>query len=181
MTRALALVCLMLLVMGLPGPGRAHAGACKGWLSIPAIDLEVCIVTVPLERGEWHTEGLRDYAGWLEQTAWIHDATWRVVLTGHTPGLFGRLNQLEVGAIIVVTDDGGSVPYRVTGSLVTTPQDVQWVAPTAIHTLTLITCTDGIELRVIVNAERITRPPDDLMGRPDERATNTSISSTAPR
>lgn len=124
-----------------------------GILLIPAIALALPIVPAPIAN---QLHAIPDSgAGWLEGTGWIYDAKWRVVLGGHTPGDFARLHELAVGDLVIVVGERGAVHYRITEVLYADARDVSYLMPTRVHTLTLITCTDDDDVRLIVNAERL--------------------------
>lgn len=124
-----------------------------GILLIPAIGLSLTITAAPLVD---HHHVIPDSgAGWLEGTAWIYDARWRVVLGAHTPGDFERLDELEPGDRIVIVGQRGRVLYEVTDMQWAWASDTSWLMPTRAHTLTLITCTGVEDVRLIINARRL--------------------------
>jgi LPXTG-site transpeptidase (sortase) family protein len=92
-------------------------------------------------------------AAWLEGTAWL-DYDWaRIVLVGHTPGVFNRVHELQLGDLIILSDIGGVEWYAVELTQLATVDDVHWLMPTDTETLTLITC-EGT-MRRVVQAKRI--------------------------
>lgn len=86
---------------------KAYAAMNDLWLEIPALDLKMDIVGVPLTNGAWDVSWLGEKAGWLESTAF---PTWsgNSVLTAHvwnadnTPGPFVKLNTLRWGDRVII-------------------------------------------------------------------------------
>lgn len=125
-----------------------------GMIRIPAIDSELLVVEGTSSRQ------LRWGAGHLTGSVYPGELG-NCVLAAHRDYTFGtyfsRLDELKEGDAVEVEYLGVSHSYRVTGSLVTTPDDLSVLMPTEKPTLTLITCHprgSGKE-RLIVTAEPI--------------------------
>lgn len=119
-------------------------------LYIPRIGMETSVGECPLVEG-WHVIG--DGVCHLEGTATIDDDWARVVLAGHTPGVFSELVEIVVGDDIMLWNDASVEIYRVTLITITVVGDTQWLMPTEHETLTLLTCS-GNE-RLVVHAEKV--------------------------
>lgn len=133
-------------------PAAAQDGGSKGVLYIPAIDLIACVVDAPIVNRA-HVIPDRD-VGHLAGTAWLDDDWARIVLAGHTPGVFERLDELRRGDVIWLFDQGRAERYVVVLMTLTDISDWDWLAPTDDETLTLITCTEDETRRLIVHAEQ---------------------------
>lgn len=125
-----------------------------GKILIPAIDSELLVVEGTDSRQ------LRWGAGHLTGSAYPGESG-NCVLAAHRDYTFGtyfsRLDEVHEGDTIEIEYLGFTHSYRVTGSLVTTPDDLSVLMPTEKPTLTLITCHprgSGKE-RLIVIAEPI--------------------------
>jgi len=150
----LALILLLVvawLALNVPAATAQGGGSTpRGVLVIPAIRLAAPVHTAPLVDKSY----VMPDSGvvWLEGTAWI-DMDWaRVVLAGHTPGVFARLVELRAGDWIFIYSPQGSAAYQITGLHLTTLDDTTWLMPTDAPTLALITCRK--DFRLIVAAER---------------------------
>jgi LPXTG-site transpeptidase (sortase) family protein len=153
-----AAVTLLLTATLIPVPTVTAQEQAIGVLIIPRVDITTPITVAPLVT----IDGLRQNAvpahnaGWLDGSTWIYEDWGRVVLAGHTPGIFARLNELQLGDLIVVVGLEGAVRY----SVVNIETDSRWNGalrpPTTPPTLQLITCLfDGSEDRLIIEAIRI--------------------------
>jgi sortase A len=112
---------------------RLHQAAPLGVLTIPSIHLEAPIFEgtseLALNRGIGRIEGTADVG-----------AAGNLGLAGHRDGFFRPLKDVSVGDAIVVESLDGTMRYRITELRVVEPTDVQVLAPTESHTLTLVTC-----------------------------------------
>ena len=117
-------------------------------LSIPQINVDASVTTVPFRDGSWDVTWLGNEVGYLEGSAY---PTWNgnTVLTAHNttaynePGLFVDLNQLRYGDTLVIHAYGQTYTYEVREKLVIgqgnlaaafKEQRLDWV--------TLMTCTN---------------------------------------
>ena len=115
-------------------------------LEIPALNIELPIVGVPLIDGEWDVSWLTSEAGYLDGTAY---PTWKgnTVITGHVwdafnePGPFNNLKNLLFGDIIKIQSGKSTYIYEVRDTRlhkangihsVITHEEIDW--------LTLVTC-----------------------------------------
>lgn len=105
----------------------------QGILRIPALHLVVPIYsgTTPseLDRGAGHVEG----------TAAL-DSAGNAAIAGHRDGFFRSLQRIEPGEMLYVETLRGTWRYRVVDTQVVPPSDVSVLAPTAVPSVTLITC-----------------------------------------
>jgi len=136
----------------LPGKPPEKPEQVIGKILIPAIDSELLVVEGTDSRQ------LRWGAGHLTGSAYPGESG-NCVLAAHRDYTFGtyfsRLDEVHEGDTIEIEYLGFTHSYRVTGSLVTTPDDLSVLMPTENPTLTLITCHprgSGKE-RLIVIAE----------------------------
>ncbi len=98
-------------------------------LQIPSLDIEMTIVGVPLESGEWDTSWLGLDAGWLEGSAF---PTWEgnTILTGHVwdafnnPGPFAEIKTLKHGDQFTIQAWGNTYVYEVRESKLLFPGSV---------------------------------------------------------
>ena len=125
-----------------------------GMIRIPAIDSELLVVEGTSSRQ------LRWGAGHLTGSVYPGELG-NCVLAAHRDYTFGtyfsRLDELKEGDAVEIDYMGFTHSYRVTGSMVTTPDDLSALMPTENPLLTLITCHprgSGKE-RLIVTAEPI--------------------------
>ena len=82
-----------------------------------------------------------------------------VALAGHRDGFFRPLKDIAVGDVIEMATEKGVDRYRVTQTLIVSPNDVWVLDPTETPTLTLVTCypfyfIGSAPKRFIVRAER---------------------------
>lgn len=137
-----------------PAWGSAN-NAIVGHIYIPAINLSapVLAITPVIDNvyDEFDQYAIGDGVQWLSDTAWI-DAPGRVVLTGHTPGVFGHLDRLVIDDQIVIYDSRDVVSYIVTGVFRAKPSEYQWLRESSEDKLLVITC-DG-DQRLLIEAFR---------------------------
>lgn len=114
-------------------------------LVIPALAVNAPIIDVYLVEGVWDVSLLGGNVGHLQGTARVGEVG-NVVLSGHVElrdghkGVFGLLNQAEVGDRIIVFHGDEQLQYVITEVYTTTPDDLTPVYPTIEPRLTLITC-----------------------------------------
>lgn len=152
-----ALCCIGVLACCLSGAGFALAADSEGpvgYVIIPAIGLYYPVYSVPIVDHAYSEAALAHRVGWLEGTSWIHDGWGRVVLAGHSYGVFTGLTQISQGDRVIVGDSGGAVEYFITTWQIVSVYDTSWLYATEKNTLLLITC-EGDQRRVI-QAERKT-------------------------
>ena len=139
-----------------PGPGEAHPPldqrpllsprTLPTQLTIPRLDLEAPVLSIPFEDGTWDVRNLGPEVAYLEGTGSIGSGN--LVLAGHiiqwggADGPFRRLFTLEPGEPIILYDGKETREYRVLYHRIVEPTDVEVVQPRNQHTLTLITCTN---------------------------------------
>lgn len=135
-------------------------------LVVPRAGINQMIVTAFLDGQSWDVSTLGMNVGHLQGTSWVGEGR-NVVLSGHVEmsdgrrGIFGNLDELVEGDLIIVNDQGESVQYAVVDKYSTTPDDLTPIYPTQSERLTLITCGDYDFLgdsyleRLIVVAERV--------------------------
>jgi len=144
-------LCVSLFIMALVWyalPAAADSGDAMR-VYIPRIGLDAPVGECALVDG-YHTMG--DGVCHLEGTADIDDVWARVVLAGHTPGVFSDLVYVREGDQIMLWNSGAVEIYRVVLIAVTTVDDTRWLYPTEQETLTLITCAG--DRRLIIHAAR---------------------------
>lgn len=114
-------------------------------LLIPSLAINAPVIDVYLVDGIWDISVLGSNVGHLQGTARVGEAG-NVVLSGHvelrdgTKGVFGFLDQANIGDRIIVRRGNTQYQYVVTDVYVTTPDDLTPVYPTSTPRLTLITC-----------------------------------------
>ena len=116
-------------------------------VEIPALNLNIPIVGVPLKNGEWDVSWLANQAGWLEGSAF---PTWsgNSVLTGHVygsnglPGPFVNLSKLKYGDKIIIHAYGKVYTYEVRVNSVVEPSDASVFRHEDKAWLTLVTCKE---------------------------------------
>jgi sortase A len=105
----------------------------SGVLVVPKISLRVAVFegtdTLALNRGVGHIEGTAPLGG-----------SGNVGIAGHRDGFFRGLQNIAVGDDLEVQSLAGTTHYRVTETLIVTPEDVYVLDPTDNATLTLVTC-----------------------------------------
>ena len=125
----------------LPGdePGRATAGPTRApgsvlaRLQAPSLKLS----TVVLEGTDDGT--LARGAGHIEDTP-LPGQPGNMGIAGHRDTVFRALRRTKIGDELDVTTAHGRYRYRVTHTLIVKPEDVYVLDPTAIPSLTLVTC-----------------------------------------
>lgn len=135
-------------------------------LLAPSASIFSEVIQAYLDGASWDVSQLRSRVGHLEGTPWVTEPG-NVVLSGHvelsdgSPGVFGWLENFEVGDIVTVESEGQSFFYIVTEIYTTTPSDLTPIMPTPEDRLTLITCgaydliSNEYSERLIVVAERV--------------------------
>lgn len=114
-------------------------------LFIPSAGIFANIVQVYLDGSSWDVSHLGMNVGHLEGTSWL-DERGNVVLSGHVElsdgrkGVFGNLDELQIGDPIIVQEGGLEYRYTITNIGQTTPDDLTPIYPTTSSQLTLITC-----------------------------------------
>ena len=105
----------------------------EGILRIPALQLVVPIysgtTSAELERGAGHVKG----------TAPL-DSAGNAAIAGHRDGFFRSLRRIKPGEMLYVETLRGTQRYRVIETQIVAPTNVSVLAPTAIPSITLITC-----------------------------------------
>jgi sortase A len=124
-----------------------------GRLEIPRLHLAIMV----LEGDDERTLGKA--AGHLPDTVmpWEHG---NAAIAGHRDTLFRPLKDIKRGDEIRLTTPAGLLTYLVTELKITTPDDVDVLAPTTNQVLTLVTCypfyyIGSAPKRMIVRAERV--------------------------
>ena len=82
-------------------------------------------------------------------------------IAGHRDGFFRKLKDVQLGDDIHISAGGRTARYRVSEIRIVSPKDVQVLEPTAVPSITLVTCypfylVGHAPLRYIVRAERVT-------------------------
>jgi LPXTG-site transpeptidase (sortase) family protein len=145
------------------GPRLTYGQLAGLRLGIPVLGLDLNIVGVPFEEGEWNVDWLWNQAGYLEGTAF---PTWpgNSVLTGHVvlptgnPGPFHEIGNLRWGDHIVVQAFGQEYVYSVRELTWVKPDDTQTLKHEEDNWITLITCrsydasTETYRWRTVVRA-----------------------------
>ncbi len=140
-------------------------------IEIPALNVNMGIVGVPLKNGEWDITWLGDNAGYLEGTAF---PTWlgNSVITGHVysangaPGPFVDLGKLKWGDRIIIHAFGQKFTYEVRTESTILPDDISVLSHKEQSWVTLITCkefnaiTGLYKMRTAVQAVLITVSED---------------------
>lgn len=137
-----------------PGWARAQ-DSLAGVIYIPAINLDepIYIIAPVIDNvyDEFDQYVIGDGVQWLSDTAWIATSG-RVVLAGHTPGVFEHLERLVIGDQIVIYDSRDVASYIVTGIFRAKPSEYQWLRESSEDKLLVITC-DG-DQRLLIEAFR---------------------------
>ena len=116
-------------------------------LEIPALNLELPIMGVPLTKDGWDVSWLGEAAGYLEGTAY---PTWagNTVITAHVwdannhPGPFVSLHTLSYGDEIIIRAWGQAYVYEVRALTEVSPADLRALPHSEYDLLTLVTCKD---------------------------------------
>lgn len=105
----------------------------EGILRIPALGLVVPIYagtsSAELDRGAGHVKG----------TAPL-DSAGNAAIAGHRDGFFRSLGRIKIGQMLYIETLSGTRRYRAMQTQIVAPSDVAVLAPTAIPSITLITC-----------------------------------------
>lgn len=122
-------------------------------LLIPSIGIDTPVVKVIPVDGVWE---VAEYAaGYMYSSALAGEAG-NMVMTGHLGlrgAVFLNLSALQPGADIFVDAPGWRYRYRVRGSQVVWPNQIEVLFPEETTTLTLITCTNWDTQRLVVKAD----------------------------
>jgi len=166
-----SIVFALALIFIFSAAAQANEAGIPTRLVISTINLDSQVVPVGLK--EIEVEGVRgrqqlvddNLVGWHNNSAGLGQAG-NTILNGHSDihaQVFGKLNQLEVGAEITVFSDNQTYNYVVTQlvlvkekgvSLEQRLENARLIAPTADERLTLITCAQpGATHRLIVIAQ----------------------------
>ena len=148
-------------------PGSELDSISEANIFIPSSGIYAAVIRVYLSNGTWNVDNLGDNVGHLEGTDWLGGAPGNIVLSGHVElrdgraGVFSQIEDLEIGALIELTQDDVVRQYTVTDVYRVEPDDLSPIYPTTTDRLTLITC-DSYDFfrntyteRIIVVAERI--------------------------
>lgn len=117
-------------------------------IQAPAIELDASVVPIgtKMEKGQLVWETAKWAVGHHQGSANPGDSG-NIVLSGHIRSpikkegnVFNRLPKLPIGELIVLHTEQGEYRYRVVDRRIVEPQEIEWMGPTAISTLTLITC-----------------------------------------
>ncbi len=125
----------------------------RGILIIPAIGLVKFIQTAPVIEVSGQRVNdvawLRDGVAWMDGTGWVDTPHWRLALAGHTPGAFGRLDELQPGDSIYLITGAGLVRYVAAELYVVDPGETWVLNSTGEPSLVLLTCS-GDRRRAVV-------------------------------
>ena len=145
--RSLMIVLALLLILI---PVSAQTEGQHPVLQIPSIQFTALVVEIPLLNRSWDVSDLTDDVGHLGTTAWP-DESGNVVLAGHDYDAFERLEEVRVGAEIVLHYEGARWVYLVDTIEQVSPRSILWAYPTQEDVITLITCAGAnSEYRLIV-------------------------------
>ena len=127
-------------------------------LTIPSIGLDVPVLPVDLDR-DGNPIVLKHDVAWYDRTGKPSEGT-NMVFWGHVlrfrdspniPAPFARVEELQPGARITVTDTAGKrYNYVVITQIHVRPDQVEYLAPTPMERVTLISCTGR---SIIANGE----------------------------
>lgn len=123
-------------------------------ISIPSIKLALPVEESAITGGVWEISSKG--ASHLDQSADPGEAG-NIVIYGHNKNsLFGPIKRLKEGDLIEITAENGTLyTYRVVKTVITTPDDIEYVLPKNEEILTLYTCTGLLDSkRHIVLAKR---------------------------
>jgi LPXTG-site transpeptidase (sortase) family protein len=138
-------------------------------LSIPVLNLNKPIHTIPLENGIWNVADLGSDVGWLETTAVSPEADHAMVFVGHMTyannklleqGAFADIPNLPNGTAIILDTTTGAYTYHVDSVRRVSPDNADVLYQESGNTILLLTCADwnpqaGIyENRLLVRAVR---------------------------
>jgi len=131
-------------------------------LEIPKLKLNIQIVGVPLENGDWDVTWLTNQAGWLQKTA-FPGLSGNSVLTSHitssygADGPFARLSKVAVGDRILVHAFGQLYTYEIKSTGRVQPSDISIFKHEDKPWLTLVTCANYDKKTSIYQARLIVR------------------------
>lgn len=143
--------------------GRVETGDSLTRLEIASIGVDVVVVEGTTQ------EALRAGAGHYPETA-LPCGTGNVAIAGHRTTFgqpFNRLDEVAVGAEIVLETPAGTCRYRVNeAAIVVAPDQVGVVAPTDTPRLTLTTChpKGSARQRLVLQADLVGEPLLDGLG-----------------
>ncbi len=133
-------------------------------LFIPSAGIYANIFRVYLDGESWDVSRLGTNVGHLQGTSWLNEKG-NVVLSGHVElsdgriGAFANLDEIKIGDLVIVQQNGVEYRYAVTQVGKTTPDDLTPLYPSEQSMLTLITCgsydffSDSYLERTVVIAE----------------------------
>ena len=135
---------------GLPATMMVDGNTYIGYLSIPAIGLELPVMS------EWSYEGLKIAPGRYSGSLYTHD----LVIAGHNYARhFSPIKWLEVGTEVDLTDAGQRIwHYQVSSVEQLNPNQVEAMtepSDTDNWDLTLFTCTTGGQMRYAVRCRAV--------------------------
>ncbi len=148
-----------------PAPGTYDLNNAQ--IIIPAVAINAPIIQVYLGGSSWDVSALGLNVGHLQGTTWLTGMPGNIVLSGHVEmrdgrrGVFAELGNVEVGALVILQQNGEERRYQVTEIASVAPTDLDPVRPTTTERLTLITCddynffSDAYATRTIIIAEPI--------------------------
>lgn len=135
---------------GLPNSADAVAPEI-GVIYIPAINLvETVTLTAPVvdnHYDEYDQYVIGDGVQWLSDSDWINTKG-RVVLAGHTPGVFNELSMVGKGDQILVFDAKQIAVYEVTGVFMAHPSEKEWLRESSEPKILIITCSGNDRLLI---------------------------------
>lgn len=132
---------------------------------IPSVGVSAPIITAILRDNTWDISQLGTKVGYLQGTPWLGSGS-NTVLSGHVEmsdgrtGVFATLDEMQVGDLITITDNGVAYTYIVREMRYVEPTDLTPLYPSTTDQLTLITCSDYnffsdvYETRLVVFADR---------------------------
>ena len=133
---------------------------------IPSVGIDERITQAYLDGTSWDVSHLGTSIGHLQGTSWVNDGPGNVVLSGHVElsdgrrGVFAELDEMNIGDMIILTENGEEIRYIVVAIQEVQPDDLTPLYPTAFDRLTLITCggydffSDEYRVRTVVTADR---------------------------
>ncbi|MBZ0302061.1 MAG: sortase [Anaerolineae bacterium] len=132
----------------------------------PTAGIASSVIEAYLNGTSWDVAELGFSIGHLQGTAWLN-VPGNIVLAGHVEmadgraGIFARLNSLNIGDPVTLSQAGEERTYQVTQKFETAPDDLAVLYPSQSEQLTLITCSnydflkDTYATRYVVIAERV--------------------------
>jgi len=125
------------------------------FIEIPSVGLKLSVEESAIVNGVWEISSKG--ASHLNESADPGESG-NIVIYGHNKNsLFGPIRWLKEGEKIkVVSEDGREHFYKVVKTIITSPDDIQYVSPKDEETLTLYTCTGFLDSkRHIIVAEPV--------------------------